>query len=241
MQCDFRGKRKKKMSESLNPYASPKAAPPAATSPPTAAASTGTPHERLRLAFEIREEDWVVLATFLSLFSPFARQRQRRLHGAWGQVRPLIYAVPVLILLTYLWGSLWGFAGGRLMGLLPLWVFLGLYVLRALWAPRVARRYVVRYAHEVLRAGRNRVLLGPQELEVGPEGWTLRSHVHQTSLRWEALETVAVVAQHVVLMWSPTAGAMVPSRALANESEIEDLVATCLRYAPDATLDRIGG
>jgi hypothetical protein len=166
--------------------------------------------------------------------------RQKRLYSGWGLVWGLLVTLPLLLLATYLaarsWMGNFGGAGGPLETL-PVWLLLGFLAFRGLWRGFAARRYVLRYARDVLASGGNRVLLGPHQLQLDARGVHFGSEFHQTHLQWEALESVAMHGAGLVLMWSPASGFLVPGRAFVDRSEYDDFLATCRHFAPHLHLE----
>ncbi len=82
--------------------------------------------------------------------------------------------------------------------------------------------------------GQNRRLFARRRLTITPETITEATEISVTTMRWVAVEKIAVDQRHAYFYISAASAFILPTAAFATEADFNEFVQTARRYQRDA-------
>jgi hypothetical protein len=157
----------------------------------------------MQVEYDVTMDDLIRFNLYHFDHSPFVKRQKLR-----TRYIPVIM-FPLFGLAEYAIRGRYGF--GIVMCLLSAiwWV-----VFPAWWKWEVTRR-----TQKYMSEGSNRGLLGVTRLEVGPNGLHTSGEIGESTLKWSAVEKVAVSDSHTYIYIGAASALMVPHRAFEDGSE----------------------
>jgi len=173
----------------------------------------------------------------LELEDLLAFNQYRNAHSPTFRRQQFTSRVGVLVALLGVWVLLFGMVGTILAP--RTWIACGLFI--ALVAavfffsfPALVRRRTRRLVGRMYMEGQNRGLFARRRLTITPETITDATEISVTTMKWVAVEKIAVDQRHVFFYVTATSAFILPKAALATEEEFEEFVETAGRYHRDA-------
>jgi hypothetical protein len=96
--------------------------------------------------------------------------------------------------------------------------------------PALARRAERRLASRMYMEGQNRSLLSRHRLTITPETITDANELSVTTMKWVAVEKIAVDRGHAYFYTSALSAIILPKASFPTEEEFRDFVETAQRY-----------
>jgi hypothetical protein len=178
----------------------------------------------MTVEYQLTPDDFTTFNLYHFNHSPTARRQYYR-----GLLLPVVVWLSIWALLWYRTYIDSGAPLQAFLDLLPLLVFVPLYLLAYPWLRRRTFRQTV---STMANEGSNRDLFGWHRVSVRDEGITEEGQHSRSTFSWDAVEKVAMTDDHVYVYVSAMAAIIIPRRAFASEAEWRELADTLARLRP---------
>jgi hypothetical protein len=176
---------------------------------------------RLKIQYDLTEEDFVTFSLFHYKHSPTAKR-------SWLLLRVMVPVIWILI------GFFENSRPQRHAGISPLPFFISLSVLYILLIPAYSRYRTRRVILRLLSEGKNKGLAGMHTLTIGPEDIAAVSDNVDARLNWGGVEKLESDKEHFYIYLSAVSALIIPKRAFADENEFQKFIAAVQAYYSSA-------